>query len=137
MKRIFTIIASALLVFSLASSCDKEDDKATAPYYKLSKSMRIVSGTSGTSDFSQISAVSDQYINSEFATEQQALDVYKDVISKTKDASYSAPDDAFFALSIVRYVCKQEGENMYRYDVDPNYKSPVGHIWDAQGSRDL
>ena len=135
MKRIFTIIASALLVLSVAS-CEKEND-GFAPYYKVSTSLRWTGGTSGNSDFSKISAVADQYVNTQFASEAEAVAKYKDILSKTKDVSYSAPGDSYYKLSVEKYVGKQEDEHTIRYDIDPSYKSPVGHIWDAQGSRDL
>mgnify|MGYP003313416658 CR=1 FL=1 len=135
MKRFFTIIASALLILSVAS-CDK-DDSGFAPYYRVSTSFRWTGGTSGDADFSQISAVTDQFINIDFPSEERAVATYKDILSKTKDVSYSAPGDSYFKLSVAKYVSTQEDEHTIKYDIDPNYKSPVGHIWDAQGSRDL
>lgn len=136
MKRFFTLIASTLLVLSV-TSCDKEGGSDFPPYYKVSTSYRMTSGTSGNSDFSKIFAVSDQYVNTEFSSETQATAAYNDILSKTKDVSYSAPGESFVKLSIVKYISKKENENTYQYYADPNYKSPVGHIWDARGSRDL
>ncbi|MCQ2170124.1 MAG: hypothetical protein MJY48_00990 [Bacteroidales bacterium] len=135
MKRFLTLLASALLVLSF-TSCDKEGGDFP-PYYKVSKEMRYVSGTSGTSDFSQISAELDKYINTEFASEGQAVSLYKDILSKTKDASYSAPGESYLIMKITKYVSHRENEYTISYEADPSYKSPVSHIWDANGSRDL
>lgn len=133
--KFFTIIASALLVLSVVS-CDK-NDQDFPPIYRISTSYKMTSGTFGNSDFKQIFAVTDQYINTDLSSEDQAVATYNDILSKTKDASYSAPGDSYVKLSIVRYVSRQESENVIQYDIDPSYKSPVEHIWDAQGSRDL
>lgn len=135
MKRFFAIIASALLVLSVVS-CGK-DDADFPPYYKVLTSVRWTSGSSGTSDFSQITAVTDQYVNTEFSSEEQAVSAYNVILSKTRNVPYTAPGESYAKLSIVRYIGKKENEYTVRYDVDPNYKSPFSHIWDAQGSRDL
>ena len=135
MKRFFTIIASALLVLS-AASCDK-DSSDFPPYYKLSTSRSLSSGTFGSSDFSNISKVTDQYVNVEFSSEDQAVATYNDVLSKTRDVDFTAPEGTYFKLTIEKYVSKREDEHSIRYDADPSYKSPVGHIWDDKGSRDL
>ena len=37
----------------------------------------------------------------------------------------------------IQILSKKEDEHTVRYDIDPSYKSPVGHIWDDKGSRDL
>lgn len=135
MKRFFTIIASALLVFS-AISCKKADNDFP-PYYRVGTSVRWIGGSSGTSDFSRISAETDKYVNTDFPSESQAVATYNDILSKTKDAPYTAPEGSYFKLSVERYIGKQEDEHTVRYDIDPSYKSPVGHIWDDKGSRDL
>lgn len=135
MKRLFTIIASVLLVLS-SVSCEKADNDFP-PYYRVGTSVRWIGGSFGTSDFSRISAETDKYVNTDFSSESQAVATYNDILSKTKDAPYTAPEGSYFKLSIERYIGKQEDEHTICYDIDPSYKSPVGHIWDDKGSRDL
>lgn len=136
MKRFFTIIAAAMLVLSVAS-CSKETGGDNPPYYQVLTSYHATGGTSGSSDFTKIFAVTDQYRDIQFSSEDKAVSAYKDILAKTKDAPYSAHDDSFVKLSISKFIGKQEDEHTVRYEADPNYKSPVGHIWDAKGSRDL
>ncbi|MCQ2181351.1 MAG: hypothetical protein MJY50_04760 [Bacteroidales bacterium] len=135
MNRVLVIIASALLVLS-AVSCGKPNDDLP-PYYRIATPYIWKSGPSGTSDFSRIFAVTDQYINKDFANEEQAKAIYNDILSKTKDVPFSAPEGSYLKLIIEKYIAKQEDEHTARYDIDPAYKSPVGHIWDDKGSRDL
>ena len=135
MNRIFTIIAFALLVLS-AASCSKVNNDLP-PYYRIATPSIWKSGSSGTSDFSRIYAVTDQYVNRDFSSEEQAMAAYNDILSKTKDVPYTAPEGSYVKLLIEKYIGKYEDEHTARYDVDPSYKSPVGHIWDDKGSRDL
>lgn len=135
MKRVFAIIASVLFVLS-AASCSKVNNDL-APYYRIATSSIWKSGSSGTSDFSRIYAVTDQYVNRDFSSEEQAMAAYYDILSKIRDVPYTAPEGSYVKLLIEKYIGKYEGEHTARYDVDPSYKSPVGHIWDDKGSRDL
>ena len=135
MKRVFAIIASVLFVLS-AASCSKVNNDLP-PYYRIATPSIWKSGSSGTSDFSRIYAVTDQYVNRDFSSEQQAMAAYNDILSKTKDVPYTAPEGSYVKLLIEKYIGKYEDEHTARYDVDPSYKSPVGHIWDDKGSRDL
>lgn len=135
MKRVFAIIASVLFVLS-AASCSKVNNDLP-PYYRIATPSIWKSGSSGTSDFSRIYAVTDQYVNRDFSSEEQAMAAYNDILSKTKDVPYTAPEGSYVKLLIEKYIGKYEDEHTARYDVDPSYKSPVGHIWDDKGSRDL
>lgn len=135
MNRIFTIIAFALLILS-AASC-KKADVDLPPYYRIATPSIWKSGSSGTSDFSRIYAVTDQYVNRDFFSEEQAMAAYNDILAKTTDVPYTAPEGSYFKMLIEKYIGKQEDEHSARYDVDPSYKSPVCHIWDDKGSRDL
>ena len=135
MKRVFAIIASVLFVLS-AASCSKANNDLP-PYYRIATPSIWKSGSSGTSDFSRIYAVTDQYVNRDFSSEGQAMAAYNDILSKTKDVPYTAPEGSYVKLLIEKYIGKYEDEHTARYDVDPSYKSPVGHIWDDKGSRDL
>ena len=136
MKKIFFILAAAAVVCLAATSCDKGDD-GNPPYYQVLTSWEIQSGTGKSSNFDQIFAVTNQYLNFQFSSEDKAVAAYKDILSQTKDAPYSASGSSFVKLSITKYVAKRENEYTVRYEADPNYKSPLSHIWDAQGSRDL
>lgn len=136
MKKILYLLSAALLIFA-AVSCGKLDDDTPAPYFKVSTSWSVHSSTiSGNTDFSQIFAVTDKYINETYNSESQALSVYNDILGKTKDAQYNAAADSYVRLHITKYIATRESEHVVKYDADPNYKSPVSHIWDARGSRD-
>lgn len=136
MKKFLSIIAFAMLILTTAS-CTKDDSKDYPPYWQIAKTVQWSGGTEGYADFSKISAVVDQYANVRFDTESQAVAAYNDILSKTKDVEYTALTESFYKLYIAKYVSKKEDEHTVSYDIDPSYKSPVGHIWDAKGSRDL
>lgn len=105
MKRVFAIIASVLFVLS-AASCSKVNNDL-APYYRIATSSIWKSGSSGTSDFSRIYAVTDQYVNRDFSSEEQAMAAYNDILSKTKDVPYTAPEGSYFKMLIEKYIGKQ------------------------------
>ena len=105
MNRVLVIIASALLVLS-AVSCGKPNDDLP-PYYRIATPSIWKGGTSGTSDFSRIYAVTDQYVNVDFSTEAQAIAIYNDILAKTKDVPYTAPEGSYFKMLIEKYIGKQ------------------------------
>ncbi len=137
MKRFFAIIASSLLVLS-AVSCNKVVGSSEfPPYYMLSVAWHETGGTGGTSDFSEISNAVKKYRDDQFPSEVKAVEAYNDVIRTTANASFSAPEDSYFELSIAKYVGREVDEHTIQYESDLSYKSPVRHRWDAEGSRDL
>lgn len=133
MKRFFTIIAAAIVVLSV-TSCNKEE---FPPYYKVSVISRFVGDAYNEPDFSKIFAVTNQYTNTEFSSEKKALEAYKNILSKTKDVTYVATGESYAKLLIIKYISIRQDEFNVRYEADPKYSSPVSHIWDAKGSRDL
>lgn len=136
MKKVLYFLGAALLMLAVAS-CGKIGDDTPAPYFKVSTSWEIQSGTlSGKTDFSNIFAETNQYNNVSYKSESEALSVYNSVLAKTKDVTYTAAGSSFVELHITKYIATRESEHVIKYDADPNYKSPVRHIWDAKGSRD-
>lgn len=119
-----------------AVSCGKTGSDLPAPYFKVFTSWEIYNGPSGKTDFSNIFAVTNQYKDERYESESEALSVYNSVLAKTKDVTYTAAGSSFVDLHITKYIATRESEHVIKYDADPNYKSPVRHIWDAKGSRD-
>ena len=136
MKKTLSILALAFLAILTSVSC-KKTDAEFPPYYQISTAWVINSSSSGTTDFSNIFRVTDPYINKTYKSENEAVSVYKDLLSKTKDATYSAYNGSYLKLSIARYVATKENEYTVAYNADGKYKSPVAHLWDENGSRDL
>ncbi len=138
MKNVLYLLGAALLMLAVASCGKIDSDDTPAPYYKVSTSFRVSSSTlTGKADFSNIFSVTDKYVNERYNSESAAVAAFNDILNKTKDAQYNAAGESFVEIHISKYVAKRESEHVINYDVDPTYKSPVGHIWDAQGSRDL
>ena len=135
MKKIITLLGLAVLIVS-SISCKKQDDDFP-PYYQVAVEWKVTSSTGSPTDFSNILNVIDPYINTDFKSEKEAVNLYNQLLAKTKDASYTASYDSYVKFFIRRYIAKQESESVIRYDVDPKYTSPVAHIWDKDGSRDL
>ena len=131
MKKILLFLGFALMMIC-AVSCDKEPG-AGDPFYRVNASCHY----STDSDFSNIFKVTDPYANKNFSSERAARSAYDDILSETKNAPYTADGEDYVKLVIIKYVATVESEISTSYNPDPTYKSPVSHIWDAKGSRDL
>lgn len=136
MKKFILLLSAALLVFT-AVSCEKEGSDVPAPYYKVATSASLRGSTAtGQPDFSQITPEINKYTNAMFNSEKEALSAYNDILSKTRDARFSAPNGSYVKIYIAKYSAKRIDEHTVDYDFDESYKSPVTHIWDERGSRD-
>ena len=133
MKKILALISFAMLM-AFAVSCERFEENP--PYYQISYDMHYISSTGSPTDFSNIAKEVDPYINKVLNSENDAVSLYNQILSKTKDASYTANNGSYYKLFVAKYIAKKESENVIRYEADPSYTSPVGHIWDEQGSRD-
>ncbi len=135
MKKILALLGLAVLMVS-SISCDKIGDDFP-PYFKVAIDRHINSSTSNPADFSKILNVVEPYINTELKSEKEAVNLYNQLLSQTKDAPYSVGYDSSVTMLIRKYVAKRESETVISYDIDNTYTSPVAHIWDKDGSRDL
>ena len=136
MKKILSLLGWALLMAS-TFSCGKIDDGKMPDLYRIGRDGQTISTTTSPTDFSNIYSVVDRYINTDYNSEKEALNAYKDVLSQTKDAKYTANNGSYYKILINKYVARKLDEHSYEYVIDNSYKSPVSHIWDKDGSRDL
>lgn len=135
MKRILALLGFAVLLVS-SISCDKIGDDFP-PYFKVAIDGNINGSSSRPADFSKILNVVNPYINTKLNSEKEAVNLYNQLLSQTKDAPYSVGYDSSITLLIIKYIAKNESETVISYDIDKTYTSPVAHIWDKNGSRDL
>lgn len=127
----FKFIALASLLLAL-TGC-KKDTVEYQTSYAIDYGQSTVEGTHGTSDFHNISDVVDPYLGKTYLTENEVLAVYNDILSKTRNAEYTAPKDSYYKLYTRKSIANQSNTGFID---DPAYKSPA-HIWDKDGSRDL
>lgn len=136
MKKVLSFLTFAFLIVLTSVSC-KKGEAEFPPYYQIHTPWEINSTGSHITDFSNIFKVTDPYINKTYNSENEAISVYNDLLSKTRDATFSAYNGSYVKLTIAKYIATKENEYTVRYDADPKYKAPVAHIWDESGSRDL
>ena len=135
MKKFLAILSFAILMVS-SISCEKLENDFP-PYFKVAIEGNISGSTSNPADFSKILDVVNPYVNTDLKSEKEAVNLYNQLLSQTKDAPYSVGYDSSITLLIRKYVAKKESESVISYDIDKTYTSPVAHIWDKSGSRDL
>ena len=135
MKKFLTILGATLMMFATVS-CNKTDSDSFPPYYRIDRAVKSTSFGTKITDFSNILRVVDQHINTDLKSESEAVSLYNDILSKTKDAEYAAYNGSYVTISIARYTATREDEHTIQYSLDNSYKSPVSHTWDEKGSRD-
>lgn len=135
MKKLIALLGFVTLLVS-AVSCNKNDDEFP-PYYQVSRSFSYSVSTGSTTDFSNLFDIIDPYINKRVDRESQAIEMYNEILEKTKNVSWHANESSYLQLSISKYSVKSQTETSITYDIDPSYRSPKNHIWDSKGSRDL
>ena len=119
MKKILTLLSLAVLMVS-SISCDKIGNDFP-PYFKVAIDGNISGSTSNPADFSKILDVVNPYINTEIKSEKEAINLYNQLLSQTKDAPYSVGYDSSITLLIRKYVAKQESESVISYDTRRQY----------------